>query len=369
MAYGLYTWCPKTFLSKQAVETVITNITEEALRASVVYRIMLALVAFHLFMSCVLLGVKSAKGSSRSILQTGLWPIKFMVLLGSCIGSFWIPQWMVLKAFWPMILLSATFIAAQEILLIDLACSWSESLVQAYEETEGAIYKWTLILTTLSCFGAFFVGSFWLYVKYKETSDTVFVVINTVLTIIMTMCSMSDSVRDARSGAGIFPAAILSVQNLYLLASAIMNKPVYLNAQQGQSPRLTSFMTGFGCVMAFLSIGYSAFKTGENTEKLSLSNKAASQVEKGGKQEKEEDEDPASDYNFSLFHGIFVCAACYVCLVLTDWSRLSFDAANGTCSLQSSSGAYWVKIVTSWVQFGLYMWVLYAPVLMPDRFD
>ena len=76
-----------------------------------------------------------------------------------------------------------------------------------------------------------------------------------------------------------------------------------------------------------------------------------------------DDESEVVSYNWSLFHLMFALATLYVMMTLTNW----YSPGNDISSISSNMSAVWVKIVSSWLCAGIYIWTLMAPVLLPDR--
>ncbi|KAL1411125.1 Membrane protein tms1 [Vanrija albida] len=105
--------------------------------------------------------------------------------------------------------------------------------------------------------------------------------------------------------------------------------------------------------------------------------------------EERDDERAGTKYNYSWFHVIFLMAAMYVAGLLTDWRIVSKtplehpdpdSSPNRAASfglstfaepevyIGRSEATMWMRIVSSWICYGLYGWSLLAPLLMPDRF-
>ena len=82
----------------------------------------------------------------------------------------------------------------------------------------------------------------------------------------------------------------------------------------------------------------------------------------GGK----DDERSGTQYNYSLFHVIFLLATCWVATLLTQ--NINLEEQGDFASVGRTFWASWVKIVSAWVCYGIYTWSLVAPVAMPDRF-
>lgn len=80
-----------------------------------------------------------------------------------------------------------------------------------------------------------------------------------------------------------------------------------------------------------------------------------------------DDEKGSTQYNYSLFHIIFFLATTWVATLLTQ--NLDPEAAHDFAPVGRTYWASWVKIISAWVCYAIYLWTLVAPVLMPDRFD
>nr|POE62751.1 membrane protein tms1 [Quercus suber] len=83
-----------------------------------------------------------------------------------------------------------------------------------------------------------------------------------------------------------------------------------------------------------------------------------------------DDEKNGTQYNYALFHIIFMLATAWVATLLTqnvggDHNKQESDFI----AVGRTYWASWVKIVSAWVCYCIFGWTLGAPVLMPDRFD
>lgn len=83
---------------------------------------------------------------------------------------------------------------------------------------------------------------------------------------------------------------------------------------------------------------------------------------RGGK----DDERSGTQYNYSLFHVIFLLATTWVATLLTQ--NIDYEIAGDFAPVGRSYWASWVKIVSAWVCYVIYTWSLVAPVVMPERF-
>lgn len=80
------------------------------------------------------------------------------------------------------------------------------------------------------------------------------------------------------------------------------------------------------------------------------------------------EENVSTKYSYVLFHIIFFLATQYIAALLTINVGIT-EADNGTfIPVGRTYFNSWLKIVSSWVCYGLYGWTLLAPVLFPERF-
>lgn len=80
-----------------------------------------------------------------------------------------------------------------------------------------------------------------------------------------------------------------------------------------------------------------------------------------------DDERGSTQYSYSLFHVIFFLATTWVATLLTQ--GLEVETNVDFVPVGRSYWASWVKIVSAWVCYTIYLWTLVAPVVLPDRFS
>jgi hypothetical protein len=90
-----------------------------------------------------------------------------------------------------------------------------------------------------------------------------------------------------------------------------------------------------------------------------------SDSERGGK----DDERTSTQYSYALFHVIFFLATAWVATLLTMNFEEEKTKDTDFVPVGRTYWASWVKIVSSWVCYGIYTWTLVAPMALPDRFD
>ena len=100
---------------------------EDAIGYLAVYRICFIVTVFFLFMSLIMIGVRSSR-DPRAGIQNGFWGFKYAIIIAGWIGAFFIPHghfgptWMYFGMVGGFM-----FIIIQLVLIIDFAHSWAES--------------------------------------------------------------------------------------------------------------------------------------------------------------------------------------------------------------------------------------------------
>jgi hypothetical protein len=91
-----------------------------------------------------------------------------------------------------------------------------------------------------------------------------------------------------------------------------------------------------------------------------------------GPHNRNDDEKAHTQYNYALFHFIFMLATAWIATLLTQNIGADKHLHTGHEDFMPVGRTYWaswVKIVSSWVCYGIFGWTLMAPVILPDRFE
>lgn len=122
-----------------------------------------------------------------------------------------------------------------------------------------------------------------------------------------------------------------------------------------------------GCVL------YSSLRTASKSSKITMSEHVlvkdtgaedgGETGESGGDSKVWDNEADSVAYSWSFFHLMFAFATLYVMMTLTNW----YMPNSSLETLNSNSASMWVKMCSTWVCLGLYMWTLVAPIALPDR--
>ena len=311
----------------------------------------------------------------RSMIQNGMWPLKFLLFCGSITGMFFV-QPSAFYNYWIVALVfNAIFIVLQCLMLFDFARSTSEAWVANYEESDGIAWQVVLVTSTLVSIAAFISVTAILYVYLSSGCplNTFFITFNLILCVIQIALSIHPKILDANRKGGLLPACFLSVYNVYLVAIATSNNPAQcgvlssLSAQtasDSQSSVNTALQIS-GIVFAVLAIAYSAF-SGGSTDIIVPDTRNSN---RDNETPDLDDEAEQVAYNYSFFHFIFCLASFYFASVFTNWNSITSASTSGDSlvAINKGYGAVWVPIVSSWVNVALYVWSLVAPLVFPDR--
>lgn len=360
------------------------DICKNAVGYLAVYRILFATTMFFVMMAFIMVGVKNSR-DGRSVIQNGFWGPKYLILIAGVIGAFFIPEsggfsstWMVFGMMGGFL-----FVIIQLILIVDFAHSWAEHWVDRLEETESRWYYCGLIFFTLLNYLIALTGVILLF-SYYTTGDCgwqkFFISSNLILSIILSILSILPRIQESQPRSGLLQSSILTLYIMYLTWSALGDaagsgcKPSFLQPDPNQSKTRSDSQALVGLVLWFACVMYSSIRTSTNTQmsKLTMSDQilpkdtgdAGQDIESGGPpQSTYDNEDEEVAYSWSFFHVMFAFASLYVMMTLTHWN----DPNASVSETFENSASMWMKMISSWLCSGLYIWTLIAPILLPDR--
>ncbi|KIW26131.1 uncharacterized protein PV07_09255 [Cladophialophora immunda] len=380
-----------------------------------VQRINFALGMFHLILSVLLIGVRSTK-DTRAGLQNGFWGPKLLVWISFIVVSFLIPEGFFL--FWGNYVAYAgamLFVLLGLILLVDLAHTWAELCQDKIDEGDGPNYRlWQVLLmgSSLGMYLAAFAMTIVMYIFFASSGcsmNIAAITINLILLFIVTFLSVQPTIQEANPKAGLAQSAMVAVYCTYLTFSAVAMEPDDKNCNpliRARGARTTTVV--LGAIVTMLTIAYTTtraatqgFAMGSNTGKNRyaqltqdenehglVSQQPASRreimraaVESGALpasalDEDSDDEDTAevsskdderqgTQYNYSLFHIIFLMATCWVATLLTQ--KMDPESSTDFTPVGRTYWASWIKIISAWVCYAIYSWTLVAPIVLEGR--
>ena len=325
----------------------------------VIFRILLGAAIYHFLQSVALFGVNTSE-DRRSILQDGLWPIKVFTLIGCCTVCFYIPPQYFRTIFYFSLAGASLCTLIQAFLLIDVAYEYAEFFVEQYEETAQDRYKYILIGTTVFFNSVILFGSIYLLIKYPSGWDRCLVIFYLISSILMTVISCLESVQDFNPKSGIFQSSLLGAYNFYLILSGLLSRPDDAADENLTTERWIKTLTTFGYFMAIFFAAFSAFRTGQASHKLLI-------TQPKDETEEEDSVEEPEDYSRSFFHFIFLLSALQLAILMNRWRAPEIETSSKTLNIVDLNISFYVKVSTSWVITILYIWTLFAPYFFPDR--
>ena len=381
-----------------------------------VQRVNFALALFHFGLGCLLLGVKSTK-NPRSAVQNGYWGPKLVVWIVLIVLSFFIPEgffqvWGNYFAFVGAML----FVLLGLILLVDLAHTWAEICLQKIENDDSKLWRSLLIGSTMGMYVAAIAMTIVMYSFFSASGcsmNQAAITINLVLLLAISILSIQPFVQDANPKAGLAQSAMVAVYCTYLTMSAVSMEPDDRSCNpliRARGARTATIV--LGAIVTMLTIAYTTTRAatqgfalasnatqsqysrlqGEDDEhglitqqpisrremraealraaieagSLPASALDDSDDEDSNTNDGKDDERNSTQYNYSLFHAIFMMATCWVATLLTQ--DMNGYGDSDFAPVGRSYWASWIKIISAWVCYSIYMWSLLAPILLPERF-
>eukprot|EP00834_Sanchytrium_tribonematis_P002196 NODE_63_length_26141_cov_1.022656.p7 type:complete len:435 gc:universal NODE_63_length_26141_cov_1.022656:2087-783(-) len=347
-----------------------------------VHRIQFALTLFHLILSLFMLNVKSSK-DPRSPIQTGYWGPKMLVYIGLLVGSFFIPNgFFIFYSKYIAIIGAFLFVLIQLILLTDMAHSFTERMIEHWDMEQNNFYLGVLISTSLILMIGTIIATVLMFVWYgteKCGLNQFFISFNIILCLAITLASVAPNVQESNPRSGLTQASIVMAYSTYLIFSAIVNEPKntcnpYTNSYGSKNTTVI-----LGALFTFIAILYSTSSAATKSSTLSSITDTEAAVPLIGERERmesnvtekypQDDEQDGCLYSYAFFHFVFAIACMYLSMLLTNWNNLiTHENQDGQfVEIGNSWASVWVKVVSSWCVILLYLWTLYAPILMPDR--
>lgn len=360
-----------------------------------VYRICFILTCFFVLMALIMIGVKSSR-DARAGIQNGFWAIKFLLVIGGIIGSFFIPEgtfgitWMYFGMVGGFL-----FILIQLILIIDFAHSWAEAWVGNYEETESKGWYFALIGITLLNYALSITGIVLLYVFYTKSDgcdlNKFFISINLIFCIMASVVSILPSVQEKLPRSGLLQSSVVTLYVTYLTWSSVSNSAKECNPGVwgifGKESSGNNDIDIIGLLIWMCCVLYSSLRSASKSSKITMSENMLAKDngavrgygsgnlvgnegndgdddggESGGKKVWDNEEETVA-YSWSFFHVMFALATLYVMMTLTNW----YKPNSSLKSFNYNAGSMWVKAISSWLCLALYAWTLIAPVVLRDR--
>lgn len=336
-----------------------------------VYRICFGMAMFFFLFLVLNIGVSSSK-DCRGGLNNGFWGLKFLLLVALWVAAFFIPRGPFGQAWMYIGFIGAfVFILIQLILMIDFAHSWNEIWTSNAEEGNKCWYSGLFSFMVL--FYALALTGFILsYVFFTESSgchvNKFLISFNLIMCFVISIISILPKIQEVQPKSGLLQASIISLFASYLTLSGLANQPqdAGCSSSLGTIEGSEKLSLAVGLIIMFILVIYSSLRTVGNVDKLAptggTTSTAKGDEEKG--QEVVNDEEEGVAYSYSFFHFIYFLASLYIMMMLTNWYSPQGSKLE---KFQQSIGSLWVKMVSCWLGFLLYLWTLLAPICFPNR--
>lgn len=417
-------WAVKKLQNILLDYVVVDCFGHECFGFAAVHRINFALGLFHFVLAVLLIGVNTSK-DTRAALQNGFWGPKIVIWLGLIVLSFLIPnRFFEVWGNYVALVGAILFLLLGLVLLVDLAHSFAEFCIEKIEDTDSGLWRGILIGSTLSMYLGALAMTIVMYVFFANSGcsmNQAAITMNLIFLIGISVMSIHPTIQANNPRAGLAQAAIVSIYCSYLTLSAVAMEPDDKSCNplvRAAGTRKASII--LGAVVTFITCAYTTTRAATyglamgaaNKGYVSLDNEADSHdlvdtqpesrramrqealrraVESGalpasaldesdddddddddsrsGKH-KNDDEKQRTQYNYSLYHIIFMLATAWVATLLTQNIGSDSTIEKGDfVPVGRTYWASWVKIVCAWVCYGIFGWTLAAPIIMPDRFD
>ena len=386
-----------------------------------VQRVNFALGLFHFVLAILLLGVKSTR-NGRAAVQKGYWRPKIILWLVIIVLTFLIPE--TFFQVWGKYFALAgamLFVLLGLILLVDLAHTWAEYCLEKIENYDSKAWRSILIGSTLGMYTISFAMTIVMYIFFANSGcamNQAAITVNLIVLLIISAISVHPTIQEYNPQAGLAQSAMVAIYCTYLTMSAVSMEPddQHCNPLIRASGTRTASVV-IGAIVTMLTIAYTTTRAA--TQGIALGSQTSHSYNKLGPEDNSEhdlvstqpsssrremraealraaveagslpanalddddddadssfsdghggkdDERQGTQYNYSLFHVIFLLATCWVATLLTQ--NIDFENTGDFAAVGRTYWASWVKIVSAWLAYAIYTWSLVAPVVMPDRF-
>ncbi len=368
---------------------------DSCLQISAIYRTSFALAVFHFLMFLICL----CKGKIPTAIHEGAWPIKVALVVALYIVTFVIDNSFFKVYGYIAMVASGFFLLYHIILIIDMAYTWNNYWVGAYdsanERESGYANCWMILLIvfTVIFYAAALVICILLYANYNDLWWYVFL---TTITIIAGVTYTALIVFRVAEKGSIFTCGLIFVFTSGICASSILSSP---NLESRRAVLTEIFI---GLIFLFFILFYVAgiSPAGDAATAAAAGNQKAvaepnAIAQAAGPVMDKKDEvntsaqpaaEPARPGNYgavqvasyeelpdmamttALFHLFMTFAALYYAMVLTNWGSLNIaDDRSNYKDFANEWLGFAMKVTAQWVATLLFIWTLIAPRVCPGR--
>jgi hypothetical protein len=306
-------------------------------RYYIVYKLGLAMIIYHGLISLALVGVKD-ESDDRSVIQDAFWPAKLIFKALAILGCLWLPRFLVDFLYYPMVVAALAFSIMQSVIFVDVAYGVTGVCLD-----NGGAYMAILLLGSLLLYVLIGTVATFMCISFVDFSARSIIVGFVIATVSLSVCSVLPVFRKGNDRSGLFQASILGSLSILIVCSAIISNAENQMAAQSNKiidiySTIANVFNGIFCAIAIIAAAYS-----------------------GGSGKGEE----SHEYNYSLFHAIFMLGSGYVVALLTGWLQPIVEGHS--LSFSEPYFAFFAKIFVAVVINLIYGWTLVAPIVLPDR--
>ena len=340
----------------------------DCLGISSIYRMSFTMVCLHFIVILFsLFGQNCA-----NVLNRDCWTFKILFICGVYFGFLFIPNSFFLVYAEIARYLSVLFLIYQILVTISFAHVLNYQLIDGLDETSEFKYKfWLLFLFLL--FTGFIL--FWTIISLINFSDEIYnifiVTLSFVFGCILTGISISNTIRRKRLLTSLYIFSFMA----YMTWSSLNSQPREIQTEIKYS--LIDILVGL--FYLFMAVSYLGFYI--KKEKISESDSnEQKEIKKNPVLEEEKNEEEKltnqelSDYKninqittaHFYFHVFMIFMSVYYSMLLTNWTIVEGTAENFILIPQNLA-SFWIKLSGVFVSGLLYLWVMLAPIIFPDR--
>ncbi|XP_069481283.1 serine incorporator 4 isoform X2 [Ambystoma mexicanum] len=342
---------------------------------SAVYRVCFGTACFYFTQALFLLNVRSSQ-DLRAAVHNGFWFLKLLILVGMCSAAFFIPSDGFIRA-WHYVGVCGgfSFVLIQLVLITAFAHSWNKNWLTGASEDK----RWymAVVLATLVFYSIASAAAFFLYKHFTHPAGCLLnknlLIINISLCVLTSLISVTPCVRlmlyGGRNLSACFPSvsqdglqtedttvAVIGAAVMYACVLFACNEASYLAEMFGPLWMIKVYHYEFKKA----SCCFCCPEEEEGDEKG-----CKEDAEWPGGQRVIHNEAERVIYSYSFFHFIFVLASLYVMMTLTNWFGYENSSLETTFT-HGSWSTFWVKVASCWACILLYLWLLLAPLCLPE---
>ena len=342
----------------------------DCLGISSVYRMSFTLLVFH----TLTLILSFTSNQCAKVFNMDCWSFKILFII-----VFYFSMFFVSNGFFSIYAeisryLSILFLLYQALVIISFGHIINIKLVEhldnALDKGESAC-KYQFWLITLSLiFGGLTI--FWfvdsIINHFTSAWNIIIIIVSIVIGILFTALSISNIVTRKRLLTSIFIFSYVA----YLCWSAMNSQP-----KDGAKLELSFWDIFIGLFYLFLALGFLGFyikkkpEVNESEEQKQINkNPLLEEAPQEDDKEKEliSENKPEDEIDLSrayvLFHIFMMFMSIYYCMLMTNWSVIDTDSS---VVLTQTWTSFWVKVSVLGSTIILYIWILIAPRIFPDR--